>query len=302
MTKFGSKEEILKSIETHFSMMSEGKLSLEDLELLVEQSRELYERMLVLRFKAYEEKVFGEAKAVLAQQDTPIDGTVFEHSVEVLTEQEVFHPEIQLENQSEELEEQSEIVLEHQDETSATEESIFDFDLFNEEPEITFGVADEIELNSTPTSIEEEISTDNIEPEVDQVSNANEQLVEETVITEQINQAEVQHFATHQEPSDDAIFDRILQKTSHLASSNLMNSRLLTLLGAFGFNEKYQCIQELFKGSTDDFNQAVDVLDNMQTFDEAKRQLHYYVKLYAWDLDSETTAEFVRKIERRFRS
>ncbi len=97
-----------------------------------------------------------------------------------------------------------------------------------------------------------------------------------------------------------SIFDKILKQDDSLAS-RLMLSKLDTLIGAFGFNEKFQCIQELFKSSSEDFNQAIMILDNLQSFDEAKNQLEYYVHLNNWNLESEIVGEFIRKVERRFK-
>jgi len=72
------------------------------------------------------------------------------------------------------------------------------------------------------------------------------------------------------------------------------------LIGSFGFNEKFQCVQELFNGSSDDFNQALEILDNQNNFQEAKKQLMFYVHLNKWDLESEVVIEFIRKVERRY--
>jgi hypothetical protein len=102
-----------------------------------------------------------------------------------------------------------------------------------------------------------------------------------------------------QEVKTVSIFKSILDSNDN--STHLFISKLDTLIGAFGFNEKYQCIQELFNGSSEDFNQAIDVLDALSNFQEAEKQLEFYVHLNKWDLESEIVAEFVRKIERRFR-
>ena len=75
MTKFESKEELIKGIESTFNLLDIGKLSMEDLENLVVQTKELYERAIILRFKAYEEKVFGEIKEVI-EDFVPSENTI----------------------------------------------------------------------------------------------------------------------------------------------------------------------------------------------------------------------------------
>lgn len=313
MSKFGTKEEIVKAIENHFTSMQTGKMSMGDLELLVEQARELYERVVVLRFKAYEEKVFGEAKEVLSETTEANTLEALEEEQEVLPQDESF-----------ELEATPEIV-----DIQVEGEPVFDFSLFDEPVSETQESHSndeviEIETQATNEYLEDEAAPEEItfeqedentplpleEPSFSQeeahaVEFTNEiHSFDETPAHEEIENAVEPEAAPEQaryESDKEDIFYNILNAGDNSLASRLMQSRLDTLVGSFGFNEKFQCIQDLFKGSSDDFNQAIDVLDNMHSFDEAKEQLQYYVRLNNWDLNSEITAEFVRKIERRFR-
>lgn len=261
--KFGSKEEIVKAIEAHFQRMQQGRLGMQDLEELVEQARELYERVLVLRYKAYEEKVFGEAKEILEQ-----------HEAEII-------------NVDESLDES---YAEQEEEPAGASEAVFDFSLFDEAETTHTGHSGEIPAFAEQHETEEKTQfvTMDTDPPYDS------EVVAETHTSDPVSDPEPD---TPVHLQDD-MFNHILEENDR---SRMLGSKLDTLVGAFGFNEKFQCIHELFKGSSDDFNQAVDVLDNMQTFEEAKQQLQFYVHLHHWDLNSEITAEFVRKVERRFR-
>ncbi|MGV3631229.1 MAG: hypothetical protein ACO1O6_08485 [Bacteroidota bacterium] len=275
MSKFGSKEDIVKAIESHFTRMQTGKMSMEDLEELVEQSRELYERVLVLRYKAYEEKVFGEAKEVLGQHETAPASFATTETVEAENEAEeqMEHPEAQIET---------------------TGEPVFDFSLFDEpaesHPEHNGPAENTSENYREPETQEEEEKTQFVTLDTD--------LPYDSEVTAEIHTPEINEPAPAPVSYQEDLFKDILSKDD---PSRMMGSKLDTLVGAFGFNEKFQSIQELFKGSTEDFNQAIDVLDNMQTLEEAMQQLQFYVRLNSWDLESEITAEFVRKVERRFR-
>lgn len=313
MSKFGTKEEIVKAIENHFTSMQTGKMSMEDLELLVEQARELYERVVVLRFKAYEEKVFGEAKEVLSETEI--------NTIEAIEEEQEVLPQ----DESFELETTPEIV-----DIQVEGEPVFDFSLFDEP------VNETAESSNQEDTLEMEAETNEYLAEEDTTEEFNAEQVEEdialpleepsfsqeeahaveftseihsfdeTPIHEEIEniiepEIEVAPEKVIYESDKEDIFYNILNAGDNSLATRLMQSRLDTLVGSFGFNEKFQCIQDLFKGSSDDFNQAIDVLDNMHSFDEAKEQLQYYVRLNNWDLNSEVTADFVRKIERRFR-
>ena len=54
MGNFGSKEDILVEIAVLFKQMDNGKLTLDELDDLVNMSRELHERTVILRYKAFE--------------------------------------------------------------------------------------------------------------------------------------------------------------------------------------------------------------------------------------------------------
>ena len=79
-----------------------------------------------------------------------------------------------------------------------------------------------------------------------------------------------------------------------------MAVRLETLKGAFGFNERLQIIQELFDGSNDDFTQAIERLDTLNSKNEARNIVSTYAHQYAWDKDSNLALEFIQKVERRY--
>lgn len=282
MSKFGSKEDIVKAIESHFLRMQSGKMSMEDLEELVEQARELYERVLVLRYKAYEEKVFGEAKEVLDQHETvPVQAEIAQEKEE--TEEE---PAV------------SEYVAE---EESPEAEPVFDFSLFDEPADSHSVQAEAKQENENTSGSWSAPEAEEEEEEKPQFVTLDTDLPYDAEVAAEIHTPETHEHPSihyHGHGSEEDLFKHILSKDD---PSRMMGSKLDSLVGSFGFNEKYQSIQELFKGSTEDFNQAIDVLDNMQTLDEAKQQLQFYVRLNNWDLESEITAEFVRKVERRFR-
>ncbi|MES2589822.1 MAG: hypothetical protein V4622_12655 [Bacteroidota bacterium] len=341
MSKFGSKEEIIRAIESQFELMQTSKLSKDDLELLVEQTRELYERALILRHKAYEELVFGEFDSI---------------STEILNE-EIEEEELE-ESFVEEQEEESALADEetnlsavngfHTENTNSTkahsdlfasQETAFDFDVFNETPsenvaEIVYEENEEVENEADSYNIETESINDELDEEINELS-IQEFEEELETIEDKIERSEITNFEEEIEPNkqeldvfasseffdDDEtkaeeetfveevkvehtignnIFKEILE-ADDARGSLMLSGKLSTLVGSFGFNEKIQSIQELFKNSSEDFNQALDILDNLQNFEEAQNQMEYYVHLNNWNLKSEIVAEFVRKVERRFK-
>jgi hypothetical protein len=315
MSRFGSKEELIKAIENQFIQMQNSKLSIEDLELLVEQTRELHERTLILKYKAYEEKVFGiqneileDSSFVQAENLVVLESKISESSSQLFKEKEgsslvksVF--------------EEKENAIQDEE----PKEPIFDFDVFNElstekneenldenqedilafeNENSTFQESDEKESNflNEDSNFTENISED-IEDENDESLSKNESFENDFEIKVEIpeeNENKTQDFVSQN------LFKNILENND--GTTHLFASKLDTLLGAFGFNEKYQCIQDLFNGSSEDFNQAIEVLDNLSNFAEAEKQMEFYVHLNKWDLESDIVAEFVRKIERRYKN
>ncbi len=268
MSKFDTKEELLVSIQLLFNNLKIGKLSEEDMETLVNSTRELHERALILRYKAYEHKIYGESASEI--NDVVLPEAVHEH---LLVEPEIpsFEAEI------------TEVVAEpkHVDTPS--------FDM-------SFSLFDQLE----ETQKEEEVilptetSSKALEPEIDNftVSEALEN-VEIIATPETI----IPTTETASAPKD--MFDKMLDQDNSLGAK-LMFSKIESLQTAFGLNEKLQIIRELFKGSSEDYTQAIQILDVQPNFEQAKTILSNFTLEYAWELDTPITIEFVQKIARRY--
>lgn len=77
--KFKRLRDLSAELNAKLEALGQGKLSSEELEAMTESSRELYERLVVLRFKAYDDKVKEEAPAtavenqVEAEVETPVN-------------------------------------------------------------------------------------------------------------------------------------------------------------------------------------------------------------------------------------
>ena len=80
---------MLGHLHTGVEKLESGTLSPEDMELLVEDAKELYERLIILRYKIYETNVLGVKEPVISAHlrqteiETPIDlfGSIEEHSI-----------------------------------------------------------------------------------------------------------------------------------------------------------------------------------------------------------------------------
>ncbi len=271
MSKFDTKEDLLVSVQLLFNNMKIGKLSEEDMETLVSSTRELHERALILRYKAYENKIYGNNSVV--QNENIITETVKEHII--------VEPEIPV----------IEAIIEPTPiEVNKPETPSFDmsFSLFDqlEEPNDT---KVEEETPVSETAFQEPIK------EVDNFSAA--ETFEKVVIEEKSVVVETPIITPSNSPKDP--FDKMLDLDNSLGSK-LMLTKLDSLQGAFGLNEKLQIIRELFNGSSEAFTQAIQIFDMQPDFNHAKTILSNFTLEYSWELDTPIVIEFVQKIARRY--
>ncbi|TXI83474.1 MAG: hypothetical protein E6Q37_10230 [Crocinitomicaceae bacterium] len=328
MSKFGSKEAILTAINAHFQNMQSGQLTADDMESLVELTRELHERALILRYKTYEEKIFG----------------VREQSVETTAvETDTVHQEAPLAEEVISFERVEEEILSHEMELE-TQEPVFDFDLFekaeNQASSLTHESAVEPEIALFPLEATTEIQADNVENSIpfekveeeilrheveiqqalssdeliptennhptfeEHVFEATPEITYETPAEPQapvqaasfVEQTVVSENPTPNQNENTEIFNQLLNNDHSIGS----RIKLHSLVGSFGLNDKLQCIRELFHGSSEAFNNALETIDQQSDFQSAKRVMATYAKQYNWNFESNLTAQFVQKVERRF--
>ena len=323
MGNFISKEDLLLEIGTFFTKMKNGNLSLEELELLTEHTKDLYERAVILRYKAMEEKVFGiiEKPVVTVPEikEEPEVTFIEPESAPIIAEEPVsVQPQIEVETPSEApsfgfslFDYDDEPVSEELEEApiAFTPEEIIVEPVHN--PVYESPVIEEV-IEETPIIesriVEEEISTphfeETFETEVEVESNTIsetpsyfEQIKEEAPIEE--NEEEVGQ-STEFSYGDLAPF---IHKFN-LVQSNVSNQfglvKIETLLGSFGLNERLQFINELFDGSSEHFSDAVKILDNQGNLETAKTKIAEIGLINQWDIDSETIEEFMQKVVRRY--
>lgn len=269
MANLSTIEARLKAIEEAFSKLNHGKLTREELEELVVNTQELHERAIILRYKAFEEKIFGERPVEIAPV---IETPIYEEPVaEPIQETSSYSmPELEIELEEEEVVEETIEEIE--------EQPAFDFSLFDDSAE----------------QIKEEVLEDNT---FEHLSVSSTESTEDGVHEEHITMEQV--IVTPTEPSNQKFYARFSKDNTDLAPQIGMTA-LSTLIGSFGLNERLQYINELFDGSSEAFSEAIKVLDNLSSRDEMLIRASAYANNHNWDLESETVEEFVLKLKRRY--
>ena len=275
---------ILGHLQSGVEKLESGHLSPEDMELLVEDAKELYERMVILRYKIYETNVLGVREPVVTASirhteiETPIDlfGAIDEPTPE---------PEFE--------------VTFARSESAEFNEAIFDDELVDEEAAPIEEIQDEEE-----TFLEEEAEVEHHE---EAASNEEIQDEEETFLEEEVQEEHIEEeeliaptATSNWEPEfsgDQPIWMAEME-------ANIRDNRsvfpLESLIGAFTLNEKLQFINELFDGSSDDFSSNVKQLDQLASIDAARNMMAELAETFNWDTESEIVEDFIYKICRRY--
>ncbi|MFM7644155.1 MAG: hypothetical protein ACKO5N_05125 [Sphingomonadales bacterium] len=271
---------ILGHLQNGVDKLESGQLTPEDMELLVEDAKELYERLIILRYKIYETNVLGVNEPVISASlrqpeiETPID--LFGSMTEPRPEPEF---EVTFANGEEE------------DEEEVEEEEVVEEEILEEsEEEAVEEIVEEVEEDEVEEEIVEEVEEEEVEDEDEQ------EIVDEEVLEEeQVLEAPAQPWEP-QFSNDQPIWMAEME-------ANIRDNRsvypLDSLIGAFTLNEKLQFINELFDGSSDDFSNNIKQLDQLASMDAARNMLAELANTFNWDTESEIVEDFIFKICRR---
>ena len=263
---------ILGHLQSGVEKLESGHLSPEDMELLVEDAKELYERMVILRYKIYETNVLGVKEAVISASirqteiETPIDlfGSIDEPAPAPAFEVTFANDE-------------------PSESTIGDEEATLEEDLFEQEEDEEEVIEEEV--------IEEETIVENLFEEIEEEASEEETI--EEVVTEQAAPSSWEPEFSGDQPIWMAEME-----------ANIRDNRsvfpLESLIGAFTLNEKLQFINELFDGSSDDFSSNVKQLDQLASIDAARNMIAELADTFSWDTESEIVEDFIYKICRRY--
>jgi len=293
---------ILGHLQNGVEKLESGQLSPEDMELLVEDAKELYERMVILRYKIYETNVLGVKEPVITASirhteiETPIDlfGVVDEPKQE---------PEFEI-NYSNDLSNESSTEA---DEHSIIEEGEEDFSADEDQSD------EEIETHQEAAIKEEVVEEDSVEEDsVEEDSVEEEAELLEDLTAEDINTLPEEESSNEEVPVSDSEttpawepeFSGDQPIWMAEMEANIRDNRsvfpLESLIGAFTLNEKLQFINELFDGSSDEFSSNIKQLDQLASMDAARNMIAELADTFNWDTESEIVEDFMYKICRRY--
>ncbi|PHR35571.1 MAG: hypothetical protein COA38_01585 [Fluviicola sp.] len=254
--------EKIKNIERLVDKMENGELSIHELVELETLTRDLHERSIILKYKAFEEA--GAQRQVTVAESIPVIEVIEEDVVE----------EIEVAPQERE-----------QDQTPVLDFSMFDEPTIESDP-----IEEIIEEKEEPKPIVE------MKPEPVLVREP-ETRVE--VKTEPIAKPVAEEPMVVVKEKGSSFLDR-LSILDNSISSQLAGRKIETLSGAFGINERLHYINDLFDGSGEAFSDAIKSLDSQQNLDEASAKVEEMAFKNSWNPEEEVVLEFLAIIKRRY--
>ncbi len=268
---------LIDSISKNIAAIKGSNITIEELDFLVEQTNLLHERLVILRYKVYEQK-----KGL----DTPIETVV----------------------EATEINETS-IPLESDSKDKSPEQKPFDFSLFEEEEEALLE-------NDPEKTIEEHYSETTILDEENGIIEEttikeHSATVEEGDSIIVINKEETTTiaFSSAEEPqlgNDIVASDHPLIAQFRALEKNARIERAIvpidSLIGSFSLTEKLQFINGLFGGSSEAFASATKQLNDQPNMAAAILALVNIAETNSWDfaISAETIDEFMAKLCRRY--
>ena len=87
------------------------------------------------------------------------------------------------------------------------------------------------------------------------------------------------------------------QQPKNDLSSKIQSKPITDLSKASGVNDKFLFIRELFDGNRDRYHEAIQLLNEIPTFEEAET---YLKETFDWDWEDPVTGKFIELIKRKF--
>jgi hypothetical protein len=95
--------------------------------------------------------------------------------------------------------------------------------------------------------------------------------------------------------------DQFLQEPKPTLADLHREVKIENIKGYITINQRFMFVNDLFNGNSEEFNAAVDELENKQTFDQALEFLKTnYGDKNGWDMESETLVEFLDVVSKRY--
>lgn len=323
MTSFDTLQSISSRLNELTVQLSTSKLSKEELVEFEMLSRKLYERAVILNYKAKEERVYGKSTDKFINPILPfsnkqdelekaeIDNIVAENNLEAIDEEHNIDITQDVEIETKDSDQIDDHYKEVETETSAEGERVqFDFSGGFETPS-----SEEKSIKKNEIHIIEElaISDEKEDAKQDGISNTEESSSESLNNRKEESIAQREETVVHEKSSDSlsdtfkednaktaSFYARFAKANKEAVGDRLGTSKINSLRGAIGLNDRLQFVSELFGGDTNSYNNAIDQLDQLGNSEDALHKLSEIASNKNWNKDDSSIDEFAHFITRRY--
>ena len=268
--------DLVRAIQSASEHLEKGDLHLDELDELCNHSRELYERFVVLRYKAMEDMAQTERTPFALNSGKPVHVSPNQTSLIDAIEEMNLNEELE---DDEPAEEQEEFKLE------------FDLEAEIEEEEVE-EVEDVIE--------EKEIEQPHEEPEPVAASDLrDEEADEESIPEEPEPPAKV---VEEERPMKQgmSLNDLFTTVEAESLAEKLGKSPIDDLKKAIALNQKFLFINELFNGQEPSYQEAIAEINAMPSLEDAWNYLQLNHQASEWNREDEAVEQFAVLLQRRF--
>ena len=292
MGAFKNLEDLVGDLQAGLVKLRAGELEPEELTPLVDDARELCDRLVLLRFKAHE-------FAYEVRKKAPEGGVD-----EAAAERQPLRPfRIGAAYQTSLIDAIEEVSREQAEQAAQARRNAGTPDLFDEvevelvvdESAATVEPEPQPEFQPDPEPVE-----DTVEPEVESEPESESELVEDTVepVAEPADETEPEPVAEPDEPTGATLFPDA-GPTS--LAEQMERQPIGDLRTAFSLVEKYECIKGLFQDDALLFDRVLEAMDSAGDAELALHWLRQHVpESKDWDAEDPTVLRFMERVQRRY--
>lgn len=274
----------IEEVQNLVSRLENGNLAKEDLTTLESLTRMIHERSVILKYLAFaNSEVENDSKNVATEENVIFTEDTADKTPETFEQPADNKPEIDLFGSFEKKE--VEDLVEDEVETPLSIADIMG-DLQKEEPDFVNEIVAQELSEKVVEEMEEMDLTEKVVEEMEEI-----EIVEKVV--------EAMDNIPDEEGENSTFLDQLSMNDDSLHSL-LSTSKIDSLVGAFSLNEKLRFMNDLFDGSSDDFNETVKMLDTQENKDSAHKIINSIASKFDWETEDEAVVEFISFINRRY--
>ncbi|MCB0820000.1 MAG: hypothetical protein KDC13_05225, partial [Bacteroidetes bacterium] len=97
-----------------------------------------------------------------------------------------------------------------------------------------------------------------------------------------------------------SLYDKIAKPGEKTVATQASRQPISNIKSAIGINEKFIYLKDLFKNNINDYNEALDKLNNFDNYEEAEDYFQDLKLKYGWDPDSKSFTGLADLLNRRY--